>query len=192
MQSSVASSSTVKGVGSFSPRPALVADLVVVEPPHTAKENRGAGRLRRGAKAGARLPARAAREHAATRSAQGSRSHETDMHEKRGGDCSARGGRHGAGWRPLLRYIQGRMADRFDLYGDRVALTAVPWPVPTFADVLAARRRTLRFLRPTPLRSYPELDELIGAERPREAREPPADGRVQDPRRPQPRRPALG
>ena len=42
-------------------------------------------------------------------------------------------------------------------------MTAVPWPVPTFADVLAARRRIARFLRPTPLRSYPELDELIGA-----------------------------
>jgi threonine dehydratase len=35
-------------------------------------------------------------------------------------------------------------------------------PSPTFADVLAARRRIARFLRPTPLRSYPGLDELLG------------------------------
>ena len=35
-------------------------------------------------------------------------------------------------------------------------------PSPTFADVLAARRRIARFLRPTPLRSHPGLDELLG------------------------------
>jgi threonine dehydratase len=34
--------------------------------------------------------------------------------------------------------------------------------IPTFADVLAARRRIARFLGPTPLRSYPGLDELVG------------------------------
>jgi len=40
----------------------------------------------------------------------------------------------------------------------------VQWPVPTFADVLAARRRIAPYLRPTPLYSYPALDELVGAE----------------------------
>jgi threonine dehydratase len=35
---------------------------------------------------------------------------------------------------------------------------------PTLADVLAARRRILPHLRPTPLRSYPALDDLVGTE----------------------------
>src|SRR5215211_7351214 len=38
------------------------------------------------------------------------------------------------------------------------------WRVPTFADVLEARRRIAPYLRPTPLYRYPALDELIGAE----------------------------
>src|SRR5215211_2400433 len=38
------------------------------------------------------------------------------------------------------------------------------WLVPTFADVLEARRRILLHLRPTPLFGYASLDELIGAE----------------------------
>jgi threonine dehydratase len=38
------------------------------------------------------------------------------------------------------------------------------WPIPTFADVLAARRRIAAQLRATPLFSYPALDELIGAQ----------------------------
>ena len=38
------------------------------------------------------------------------------------------------------------------------------WPVPTFADVLAARRRIAAHLRPTPLFRYPALDELLGTQ----------------------------
>src|SRR5580765_6936928 len=36
--------------------------------------------------------------------------------------------------------------------------------VPTFADVLYARRRIAPYLRPTPLCGYGALDELLGAE----------------------------
>ncbi|MBX3053040.1 MAG: pyridoxal-phosphate dependent enzyme [Caldilineaceae bacterium] len=36
--------------------------------------------------------------------------------------------------------------------------------LPTFTDVLAARRVINRYLRPTPLHSYPLLDELVGAQ----------------------------
>src|SRR5438093_8916390 len=36
--------------------------------------------------------------------------------------------------------------------------------VPTFADVLAARRQIRPYLHPTPLYSYPALRELVGAE----------------------------
>lgn len=36
--------------------------------------------------------------------------------------------------------------------------------VPTFADVLAARRRIRPYLAPTPLHRYPALDELVGTE----------------------------
>ena len=38
------------------------------------------------------------------------------------------------------------------------------WPIPTFTDVLAARRRIAAQLRPTPLFSYVALDELLGAQ----------------------------
>ena len=38
------------------------------------------------------------------------------------------------------------------------------WPIPTFADVLAARRRIAPHLRPTPLHAYPQLGEPLGAE----------------------------
>jgi threonine dehydratase len=38
------------------------------------------------------------------------------------------------------------------------------WTVPTIKDVLAARRRIAPHLRPTPLFSYPALDELVGTE----------------------------
>ena len=38
------------------------------------------------------------------------------------------------------------------------------WPVPTFADVLAARRRIAPHLRPTPLYSYAGLSELVGTD----------------------------
>lgn len=38
------------------------------------------------------------------------------------------------------------------------------WHVPTVADVLEARRRISPHLRPTPLYSYPVLDDLLGAE----------------------------
>jgi threonine dehydratase len=37
------------------------------------------------------------------------------------------------------------------------------WTVPGFADVLAARLRIAPYLRATPLFSYPELDERVGA-----------------------------
>jgi threonine dehydratase len=37
-------------------------------------------------------------------------------------------------------------------------------PLPTFADVLEARRRIAPHLRPTPLYGYPALDELVGTE----------------------------
>jgi threonine dehydratase len=37
-------------------------------------------------------------------------------------------------------------------------------PMPTFADVLAARRRIRPHLLPTPLYTYPSLSELVGAE----------------------------
>jgi threonine dehydratase len=40
----------------------------------------------------------------------------------------------------------------------------VEWQVPTFSDVLAAKRRIAPYLRPTPLYSYPTLSELVGAE----------------------------
>jgi threonine dehydratase len=40
----------------------------------------------------------------------------------------------------------------------------VQWQVPTFADVLAARRRISPYLHPTPLYSYAALDELLRAE----------------------------
>src|SRR5262245_63365580 len=36
------------------------------------------------------------------------------------------------------------------------------WEIPTLADVYAARRRIASYLRPTPLFSYPALDELTG------------------------------
>jgi threonine dehydratase len=38
------------------------------------------------------------------------------------------------------------------------------WAVPTFADVLAARRRIAAHLRPTPLFGYPGLDDLLGTQ----------------------------
>ena len=38
------------------------------------------------------------------------------------------------------------------------------WQVPTFADVLEARRRIAPHLRPTPLFAYPGVDELVGTE----------------------------
>jgi threonine dehydratase len=38
------------------------------------------------------------------------------------------------------------------------------WTVPTFADVLAARRRIAAHLRQTPLFRYPALDDLIGTQ----------------------------
>jgi threonine dehydratase len=38
------------------------------------------------------------------------------------------------------------------------------WQVPTLADVLEARHRIEAHLRPTPLYSYPSLDELLGVE----------------------------
>jgi threonine dehydratase len=40
----------------------------------------------------------------------------------------------------------------------------VDWPIPTLVDVLAARRRIRPHLAPTPLRSYPSLSTLVGAE----------------------------
>ena len=36
------------------------------------------------------------------------------------------------------------------------------WQVPTFTDVLAARRQIRPYLHPTPLYSYPALSELVG------------------------------
>jgi threonine dehydratase len=38
------------------------------------------------------------------------------------------------------------------------------WPVPTLAEVLMARRRIVRQLRPTALLGSASLDELLGAE----------------------------
>jgi threonine dehydratase len=38
------------------------------------------------------------------------------------------------------------------------------WRIPTLADVLEARRRIAPHLRPTPLFSYPGLNDLVGAE----------------------------
>ena len=38
------------------------------------------------------------------------------------------------------------------------------YPVPTFQDVLAARQRIAPYLRPTPLFSYPALNDLIGTD----------------------------
>jgi threonine dehydratase len=46
----------------------------------------------------------------------------------------------------------------------RYGLTSMNWPIPTFADVLEARRRISPHLRPTPLFGYPALDELLGAD----------------------------
>lgn len=36
------------------------------------------------------------------------------------------------------------------------------WPIPAFTDVLAARSRIARHLRPTPLYAYSALEELVG------------------------------
>jgi threonine dehydratase len=44
---------------------------------------------------------------------------------------------------------------------DAAAIDRV-WPI-TFADVLAARERIARYMTPTPLREYPQLDALVGA-----------------------------
>ena len=60
----------------------------------------------------------------------------------------------------------------------------------TLADVYAARPHVYAALRPTPLLRHPLLADALGARRLREAREPPADGRVQGARRPQPGREA--
>lgn len=38
------------------------------------------------------------------------------------------------------------------------------WDIPTFADVLAARRRIAPYLNPTPLFSYPVLTDMLGTE----------------------------
>jgi len=38
------------------------------------------------------------------------------------------------------------------------------WDIPTFADVLTARRRISPYLNPTPLYSYPVLTDLVGTE----------------------------
>lgn len=38
------------------------------------------------------------------------------------------------------------------------------FPIPTFADVLAARRRITPYLKPTPLYSYPVLTDMVGTE----------------------------
>lgn len=38
------------------------------------------------------------------------------------------------------------------------------YPIPTFQDVLAARQRIAPYLRPTPLHSYPALNDLIGTQ----------------------------
>ena len=38
------------------------------------------------------------------------------------------------------------------------------WQIPTFADVLKARRQIDPYLRPTPLHNYPALDRLVGTQ----------------------------
>jgi hypothetical protein len=58
-------------------------------------------------------------------------------------------------------------------------------PVPTLADVLEARRRISPHLRSTPLFGYATLNDLLDANVFVQAREPPADGRLQGPRRSQ-------
>src|SRR5512139_2831049 len=40
----------------------------------------------------------------------------------------------------------------------------IPIPAPPFRHILAAHRRIAPYLRPTPLFSYPALNELIGTE----------------------------
>src|SRR5215813_4288568 len=40
---------------------------------------------------------------------------------------------------------------------------ATEWPI-TFEDARAARVRIAEFLQPTPLRAYPQLDELVGGD----------------------------
>jgi threonine dehydratase len=45
-----------------------------------------------------------------------------------------------------------------------VRLQVIDIGVPTFSDVLEARRRILRYLRPTPLYAWPALGELLAAE----------------------------
>jgi threonine dehydratase len=40
----------------------------------------------------------------------------------------------------------------------------VEWQIPTFADVLRARRQITPYLRPTALHTYPGLDDLVGTE----------------------------
>ena len=44
------------------------------------------------------------------------------------------------------------------------AQSVIEYPVPVFRDVLAARQRIAPYLRPTPLFSYPALNELIGTQ----------------------------
>jgi threonine dehydratase len=43
-------------------------------------------------------------------------------------------------------------------------IACVTWQIPTFVDVLAAKRQIAPYLRPTPLYSYPPLSELVGTE----------------------------
>lgn len=42
--------------------------------------------------------------------------------------------------------------------------TDLPWRYPTYEGVLASRERIAPYLRPTPLRRYPSLDRLLGAD----------------------------
>jgi threonine dehydratase len=58
---------------------------------------------------------------------------------------------------PLPRVLRG---GRQLPHGDREATVRIP----TFADVLEARRRIAPYLQPTPLYHYPSLDRLVGAE----------------------------
>lgn len=44
------------------------------------------------------------------------------------------------------------------------AATVMRWQIPTFADVLKARRQIAPYLRPTPLHNYPALDRLVGTQ----------------------------
>ena len=89
---------------------------------------------------------------------------------------------------PTPTATAGRCRRLVPAVGSRAWRTCSP---PTFADVLAARKRIAPYLRPTPLFPYEALERARRHRGLGQAREPPAGRRVQGARRRQPGRAAL-